>query len=85
MSFLAERSPRALALVLALGEQGLWPPHVPTVVLVECLPVREVPLSDEGARKSKAVLRCSRFIGLPTATGHENLSDCHDRSNCPLT
>lgn len=34
---LAERSPRALALILALREEGLWPPRVPSVVLVECL------------------------------------------------
>jgi predicted nucleic acid-binding protein len=33
---LAERS-KTLALVLALRETGLWPPHVPSVVLVECL------------------------------------------------
>jgi predicted nucleic acid-binding protein len=34
---LAERSKRALALIGALREQGLWPPVVPSVVLVECL------------------------------------------------
>lgn len=34
---LAERSQKALALILALREDGLWPPRVPTVVLVECL------------------------------------------------
>jgi hypothetical protein len=34
---LAERSRDALALILALREQGLWPPKVPAVVLVECL------------------------------------------------
>jgi predicted nucleic acid-binding protein len=37
VSCLAERSPRALALILALREEGLWPPRVPSVVLVECL------------------------------------------------
>jgi predicted nucleic acid-binding protein len=37
VSHLAERSPRALALILALREEGLWPPRVPSVVLVECL------------------------------------------------
>lgn len=34
---LAERSRQAAALILALREQGLWPPVVPSVVLVECL------------------------------------------------
>jgi hypothetical protein len=37
VSRLAERSPRAAALILALRERELWPPLVPTVVLVECL------------------------------------------------
>jgi predicted nucleic acid-binding protein len=37
VSCLAERSPKALALILALREAGLWPPRVPSVVLVECL------------------------------------------------
>jgi hypothetical protein len=34
---LAERSRDSLALILAFREQGLWPPKVPSVVLVECL------------------------------------------------
>lgn len=34
---LAERSRSAAALILALREDGLWPPVVPSVVLVECL------------------------------------------------
>ena len=34
---LAERSRSTLALILALREEGLWPPRVPSVVLVECL------------------------------------------------
>jgi hypothetical protein len=34
---LAERSRQAAALILALREEGLWPPVVPSVVLVECL------------------------------------------------
>jgi predicted nucleic acid-binding protein len=37
VSYLAKRSPKALALILALREEGLWPPRVPSVVLVECL------------------------------------------------
>lgn len=34
---LAERSQRAAALLLALRQEDLWPPLVPSVVLVECL------------------------------------------------
>lgn len=37
VSQLAERSHRALALIVALREEGLWPPTVPAWVLVECL------------------------------------------------
>jgi predicted nucleic acid-binding protein len=37
VSQLAERSRRALALIVALRQEGLWPPTVPAVVLVECL------------------------------------------------
>ncbi len=37
VSQLAERSREALALIVALREEGLWPPTVPAVVLVECL------------------------------------------------
>lgn len=46
VSCLADRSPKALALILALREEGLWPPRVPSVVLVECLeghPGRDAP------------------------------------------
>jgi predicted nucleic acid-binding protein len=34
---LAERSRDSLALIVALRQEGLWPPTVPSVVLVECL------------------------------------------------
>jgi hypothetical protein len=37
VSRLAARSRQAAALILALREQDLWPPLVPSVVLVECL------------------------------------------------
>src|SRR5205809_1466861 len=40
---LAERSSRAAALIAALRAEGLWPPVVPSVVLIECL-------TGEGAR-----------------------------------
>jgi hypothetical protein len=34
---LAERSSRAAALIAALRAEGLWPPAVPSAVLIECL------------------------------------------------
>ena len=34
---LAERSGQAAALISALRAEGLWPPVVPSVVLIECL------------------------------------------------
>ncbi len=37
VSRLAERSRPALALIAALRDEGLWPPIVPSPVLVECL------------------------------------------------
>ena len=37
VSRLAERSREAAALIQALRGEGLWPPRVPSVVLVECL------------------------------------------------
>jgi len=37
VSRLAERSRSVAALILALRDEGLWPPTVPSVVLVECL------------------------------------------------
>jgi predicted nucleic acid-binding protein len=43
---LAERSARAAALIVALRAEGLWPPVVPSVVLVECL-------TGEGSRDAR--------------------------------
>lgn len=37
VSRLAERTPAAAALLVALHDEGLWPPAVPTPVLVETL------------------------------------------------
>lgn len=37
ISRLSERSQAAVAMILALRDEGLWPPLVPSVVLVECL------------------------------------------------
>ena len=40
VSRLAERSTKALALIRSLRAANLWPPVVPTMVLVESLPAR---------------------------------------------
>jgi predicted nucleic acid-binding protein len=37
VSRLAERTRASVAIIVALREEGLWPPGVPSVVLVECL------------------------------------------------
>ncbi|MGI8816315.1 MAG: hypothetical protein ACR2G2_13845 [Pseudonocardia sp.] len=37
VSFLAERSPRAALMLTRLRQDRLWPPTVPSAVLVECL------------------------------------------------
>jgi hypothetical protein len=37
VSRLAERSSAAVAMIQALCDEGLWPPVVPSIVLVECL------------------------------------------------
>jgi hypothetical protein len=37
VTHLAERSGRGAAMIAALRAEGLWPPVVPSVVLVECL------------------------------------------------
>jgi hypothetical protein len=37
VSRLAERSRQVAALIMVLREQDLWPPLVPSIVLVECL------------------------------------------------
>lgn len=37
ISYLTARSSATLALIEALHEQALWPPLVPSVVLIECL------------------------------------------------
>lgn len=49
VSRLSERSPRAAALVVALLDEGLWPPLVATPVLVEAL--RGDPESDAPANR----------------------------------
>jgi hypothetical protein len=53
---LAERDGRTLALVTALRANGLWPPLVPTVALVECL--------SGDAERDQPVLRLLRTCEL---------------------
>lgn len=52
VSVLAERTTAAAALLVALRDQGLWPPVVPTPVLIESL-------HGEGARDARA----NRLLG----------------------
>lgn len=54
VSRLGERSTRAAALMLAFRREGLWPPLVPSVVLVECLAGRP----DRDARTNQLLKAC---------------------------
>jgi hypothetical protein len=58
---LSERSSAAVALLRTLREAGLWPPLVPTDVLVECL------TGDVGkdAKTNRLLKSCSVAEGLP--------------------
>ena len=51
---LAERSTQAAALISAFQRQGLWPPLVPSIVLVECLRGRP----DKDARTNRFLKTC---------------------------
>src|SRR5713226_3215294 len=51
---LAERSTRADALITVFRREGLWPPLVPSVVLVECLSGRP----DKDARTNQFLKTC---------------------------
>jgi len=78
ISALAERSQRAAALIVALRREGLWPPTVPTPVLIETLrgDPREdavtnrflktchvIGLIPESIARQAAKLRCSTQTG----------------------
>ena len=54
VSMLAERSTQAAALIAVFKRQGLWPPLVPSVVLVECLSGRP----DRDARTNRFLKTC---------------------------
>jgi predicted nucleic acid-binding protein len=61
VSRLAERSRRALALITAFRQQGLWPPVVPSVVLVESLSGR----AGRDAKTNQLIKTCEVAESLP--------------------
>jgi hypothetical protein len=65
VSRLAERSRPVLALILALRAEGLWPPVVPSIVLVECLQAH----AGRDAAENKFLKTCEivEEIGEPLA------------------
>jgi hypothetical protein len=64
VSKLAERSTRAAALIMAFKREGLWPPVVPTVVLVECL----TGSSNKDARTNQFLKTCDVDIVIPVSS-----------------
>jgi hypothetical protein len=63
VSKLAERSTQAAALIAAFRRLGLWPPLVPSVVLVECLSGRP----DRDARTNRFLKTCDIDTNLAEA------------------
>jgi hypothetical protein len=63
VSKLTERSTQAAALIGAFRRQGLWPPLVPSVVLVECLRGRP----DKDAQTNRFLKTCDVDTALPEA------------------
>jgi hypothetical protein len=61
VSRLAERSTRAAAIITALKREGLWPPLVPSIVLVECLTGRP----DRDAGTNRFLKTCDVETNLP--------------------
>jgi hypothetical protein len=60
VSRLAERSARAAAVITVFKREGLWPPVVPSVVLVECLRGRP----DRDARTNQFLKTCDVQVVL---------------------
>lgn len=58
---LAERTPRALALLTALADAGLWPPLVPSAVIAESLTGDD----DVDRRRSSLIGCCDVVEQLP--------------------
>lgn len=71
---LAERSRTAVALVSSLVHVGLWPPLVPTAVLVECL--RGNPGRD--ANENRFLETCDIVENLPECLARRAASLRHD-------
>jgi hypothetical protein len=63
VSRLAERSTRAVAIITVFKREGLWPPVVPSVVLVECLSGRP----DRDARTNQFLKTCDVEVVLSEA------------------
>ncbi len=63
VSRLAERSTRAAAIITVFKREGLWPPLVPSVVLVECLRGRP----DVDARTNQFLKTCDVKVTLSEA------------------
>ncbi len=61
VSRLSERSPRTAALISALRRERLWPPIVPSVVLVETLTGRP----DRDAVTNRLLKACDVVVDLP--------------------
>ena len=61
VSRLAERSRASVALIVALREEGLWPPAVPAVVLVECLQGH----AGRDATENQLLKTCDVVEGVP--------------------
>jgi predicted nucleic acid-binding protein len=60
VSRLAERSSRAAAIITVFKREGLWPPVVPSLVLVECLSGRQ----DRDARTNQFLKTCDIDVVL---------------------
>jgi hypothetical protein len=65
VSRLAERSTRAAALIAVFVREGLWPPVVPSVVLVECLSGR--PDRDAGTNQFLKACDVQAVLSAPRA------------------
>jgi predicted nucleic acid-binding protein len=62
---LAERSTRAAALITAFRDGGLWPPVIPSMVLIECL----TGTGSRDARQNRLLRTCdvTETIPVPVA------------------
>jgi hypothetical protein len=63
ISHLTRRSPRSAAVIMALSREGLWPPLVPTAVMVESLTGQP----DRDATTNRLLKTCDLDDRLPEA------------------